>query len=33
MDAPEIYMMLADTKCRSAEAWIKDILIQSGLKP
>ena len=31
--APEIYMMLADTKCRSAEAWIKDILIQPGVKP
>jgi len=29
----EIYMMLTSIKCRAAEAWINDILLQSGEKP
>jgi hypothetical protein len=28
--APEIYMMITDAKCRSAEAWVKDIVQQPG---
>jgi len=29
----ETYMMLTSIKCRAAEAWIKDVLFQSGEKP
>ncbi len=33
IDAPIIFMLLTDAKCRSAEAWIKDVLIQPNEKP
>ncbi|MBF0337066.1 MAG: hypothetical protein HQL05_04470 [Nitrospirae bacterium] len=29
----ELYMLLTKSKCRDAEAWLKDILIQPGLRP
>jgi hypothetical protein len=29
----EAYIMLTDTKCRSGEAWLKDVLFQPGQKP
>lgn len=29
----EVYMMLTDIKCRTAEAWLKDILLTSGERP
>lgn len=29
----EIYMMLTATKCRAAEAWIRDVLLPSDAKP
>lgn len=32
MGGSEIYMMLTSIKCRAAEAWIQDILIQPGDK-
>ena len=32
-DVPNYFMMLTDTKCRAAEAWIKDVLCQPSYKP
>ena len=29
----EIYMMLTNVKCRSIEAWVKDVMLPAGEKP
>jgi len=29
----EIYMMLTETKCRGAESWLRDILLDEGMVP
>ena len=29
----EIYMMLTEVKCRGAESWLRDILLDSGTPP
>ncbi|MBF0344207.1 MAG: hypothetical protein HQL06_08245 [Nitrospirae bacterium] len=33
MGGAEQYMLVTKSKCRDAEAWLKDILIQPGLRP
>ncbi|MBF0591194.1 MAG: hypothetical protein HQL02_03810 [Nitrospirae bacterium] len=33
MGGSEMYMLVTKSKCRDAEAWLKDILIQPGLRP
>ena len=29
----EVYMMLTEVKCRAAESWLRDILLDSGTPP
>jgi hypothetical protein len=29
----EIYMMVTEVKCRAAESWLRDILLDSGMPP
>ncbi|KJU86941.1 hemophilus-specific protein, partial [Candidatus Magnetobacterium bavaricum] len=33
MKGSDLYMLVTKSKCRDAEAWLKDILIQPGLRP
>lgn len=29
----EVYMMITEVKCRAAESWLRDILLESGMTP